>query len=354
MYGPWGPGTGDAGKPPVQPPASWADRDVFVLALTGAGLREHPDRTAALLEELSAWRARPLPAGSRGDAAPTGGAGNLVSAVYEAAAAGAGVMVFLPESPWCDGFGREVIRRRLAPGRRAEAAAETESGTGAGDGPIALYVVDLTRSPVPVSLSDVPLDRLVAIMRRLLAPDGCPWDREQTHESLRPYLVEEAAEALEAIERHQAHTLTDELGDLLLQIAFHAALGETQGRFGPRDVSVAIERKMLYRHPHVFSDWIVADSGEVLRNWEALKGTGAAAVDDDPGTDTWRFLRKAAVRVAEAAFEVAFAAAQGHDERLAAAAKSFREQASKLAAAARCTFGGPSDPPEEEQLLEPS
>jgi uncharacterized protein YabN with tetrapyrrole methylase and pyrophosphatase domain len=247
-------------------------------------------------------------------------------------------MVLLPGSPWADELGRIFIRRRT------EAAAG-----GSGAMAIALYVVDLMPGESQVTLSDVPLDRLAAVMRRLLAPDGCPWDREQTHDTLRPYLVEEAAEALEAIERRQAHTLTDELGDLLLQIAFHAALGEKSGQFGPRDVLLAIERKMMYRHPHVFSDWRVEDAGEVLRNWESLKAAGAAAAGEDPDTARWRPLRKAAVKVAQDAFEVAFAAALGQSERLTGATESLRDKAAQLEAAARRTLGGSCDPPEEEQ-----
>lgn len=335
LYGPWE-GPAVAGRPAPQPPAAWTGKDVLVMEVS-PGVAPGAARTS-VLDELSAWRARPLQAAGQSS---NGGVLDLegaVSAIYEAARGGAGVMVLLPASPWQDALGVEIISRRV------------EAGDAAGE--IALHVVDLSRhDAAPLSLSDVPLDRLAAIMRRLLAPDGCPWDREQTHDTLRPYLVEEVAEALEAIERRQAHTLTDELGDLLLQIAFHAALGEKRGLFGPRDVLMAIESKMMYRHPHVFSDWRVADSGEVLRNWESLKAAGRAEAGGDPDTGKWRPLRKAAVRVAQDAFEVAFSGAQGQAGRLAQAAESLRDQAARLEAAARRTLGGPSGPPEEEQNI---
>ncbi|MDP2873285.1 MAG: MazG nucleotide pyrophosphohydrolase domain-containing protein [Bacillota bacterium] len=297
---------------------------------------------AGVLDELSAWRARSpaLPGILTTETEPEPALADAVSSIYGAARGGAAVMLLLAASPWHDRLGREIIARRLG-------------GAEGGSDKVDLQVLELPSAGATLSLSDVPLDRLVAIMRRLLAPDGCPWDREQTHDTLGPYLVEEAAEALEAIERRQTHMLTDELGDLLLQIAFHAALGEAQGSFGARDVSLAIERKMMYRHPHVFGYWFAADAGEVLRNWETLKAAEAAAAGGVPGpaSGPWRPLRKAAVKVARAAFEVAFAAAQGQRERLAEAAQSLREQAARLRAAAQRTLGGPTRPPEEEQPI---
>jgi len=113
--------------------------------------------------------------------------------------------------------------------------------------------------------------RLVEIMDRLLAPDGCPWDREQTHETLRPYVVEEAYEVVEAIDDGDPEELRSELGDLGLQIVFHAALSKAKGGFDVDGVYRAICEKLIRRHPHVFDDADARNADEVLRNWEAIK-----------------------------------------------------------------------------------
>jgi MazG family protein len=115
------------------------------------------------------------------------------------------------------------------------------------------------------------LPRLVEIMQRLLAPNGCPWDREQTLETLRPYVVEEAHEVVDAIDRGSPSELREELGDLLLQIVFQSELARAKGWFGPDDVVDAICEKLIRRHPHVFGDAVVKDSTEVLANWEVIK-----------------------------------------------------------------------------------
>src|SRR2546427_697022 len=99
--------------------------------------------------------------------------------------------------------------------------------------------------------------RLVDLMARLRGPDGCPWDREQTPESLRPYVIEEAYEVLEAIERGDPDALRDELGDLLLQVVFQAELATEAGRFTIADVASAVIDKLVRRHPHVFGDVLV-------------------------------------------------------------------------------------------------
>ena len=115
------------------------------------------------------------------------------------------------------------------------------------------------------------------IARRLRAPDGCPWDREQTHESLRPYLLEETYELLETIDRGDDDgKLLEELGDVLLQVAMHAAIAGEQGRFDAARVSEAAAVKMVARHPHVFGDTEVSSAEEVLRNWEQQKAVEAA------------------------------------------------------------------------------
>jgi tetrapyrrole methylase family protein/MazG family protein len=112
---------------------------------------------------------------------------------------------------------------------------------------------------------------LTKIMERLRDEDGCPWDREQTHESLKPYLIEEAYEVLEAIESGEDLSLREELGDLLFQVVFHSHIAKEDGRFTIEDVIKDVSEKMIRRHPHVFGDDKVKDSGEVLENWEEIK-----------------------------------------------------------------------------------
>jgi MazG family protein len=109
------------------------------------------------------------------------------------------------------------------------------------------------------------------VVARLRAPGGCPWDREQTHESLRPYLLEETYELLEAIDSGDDAKMMEELGDLLLQVAMHAEIAAEQSRFDAAQVSEAVAAKMVARHPHVFGTTQVASADEVLRNWEHQK-----------------------------------------------------------------------------------
>jgi MazG family protein len=112
---------------------------------------------------------------------------------------------------------------------------------------------------------------LVELMARLRAPDGCPWDREQDSRSLRTYLLEEAYEVLDAIETDDARSLQDELGDLLLQVIFHAQIAREQGRFSIDDVLTRLHDKLVRRHPHVFGTTEVESAQQVVTNWEALK-----------------------------------------------------------------------------------
>ena len=114
-------------------------------------------------------------------------------------------------------------------------------------------------------------DDLERIVARLRAPDGCPWDLEQTHASLKRYLLEECYEVLEALDEGDAEKLCEELGDLLLQIALHAQIAAEAGEFQMNDVLGSINAKLIHRHPHVFGDVKVADAREVEHNWEALK-----------------------------------------------------------------------------------
>jgi len=121
---------------------------------------------------------------------------------------------------------------------------------------------------------------LVRIMERLRGPGGCPWDREQTRESIKPYLIEEAYEVAEAIEDHNIDDLKAELGDLLLQIVFHAEMAREEGLFTVEDVVRGITEKMIRRHPHVFGDTAVRDSADVLRNWARIKAEERKDSDD--------------------------------------------------------------------------
>src|SRR6266487_308085 len=114
-------------------------------------------------------------------------------------------------------------------------------------------------------------EKLVTVQARLRAPNGCPWDREQTHQSLRTYLVEEAYEVLEALESGNDAKFAEEMGDLLLQIVFHSQIAREEGRFTVAEVIREIHNKMIRRHPHVFGKTRAKDSAEVLRNWEQIK-----------------------------------------------------------------------------------
>ena len=119
--------------------------------------------------------------------------------------------------------------------------------------------------------NDSTLSELVAIMARLRGPGGCPWDRKQTHATLRPYLLEEAYEALEAIDAEDDAELCKELGDVLLQVVFHAQIAAEEGRFDIEAVGQAIVDKLIRRHPHVFDDASVDGADEVLLRWEQIK-----------------------------------------------------------------------------------
>jgi tetrapyrrole methylase family protein/MazG family protein len=118
---------------------------------------------------------------------------------------------------------------------------------------------------------DRKLSDLAAIMDRLREEDGCPWDRKQTHESLKNYLIEEAYEVIEAIESGNDSNLKEELGDLLFQVIFHSRLAKEKGTFTLEDVLTEISEKMIRRHPHVFGAGNLKDSDEVLEQWEQIK-----------------------------------------------------------------------------------
>src|SRR5467141_4863187 len=129
-------------------------------------------------------------------------------------------------------------------------------------------------------------EKLVAVQARLRGPNGCPWDREQTHQSLRTYLVEEAYEVLEALESGNDAKFAEEMGDLLLQIVFHSQIAREEGRFTVSDVIREIHDKMIRRHPHVFGTTRAKDSAEVLRNWEQIKAAERRAGDNKRDSKT--------------------------------------------------------------------
>src|SRR5215831_12034729 len=131
---------------------------------------------------------------------------------------------------------------------------------------------DAPRPVAPLPLQDgTTLTRLVGVMRRLLDPGGCPWDREQSFETLRRYVIEEACEVIDAIDGGDRKALREELGDLLLQVVFQAELARREGSFAIDDVVAGIVDKLVSRHPHVFGHLDAKTADEVLRNWEKIK-----------------------------------------------------------------------------------
>jgi tetrapyrrole methylase family protein / MazG family protein len=127
-------------------------------------------------------------------------------------------------------------------------------------------------------------EKLVAVQARLRAPGGCPWDREQTHATLRTYLIEEAYEVLEALEGGDDAKFAEEMGDLLLQIVFHSQIAREERRFTVADVIREVHDKMVRRHPHVFGKQRARSSAEVLKNWEQLKKEERKAVEEQKGS----------------------------------------------------------------------
>ena len=131
-------------------------------------------------------------------------------------------------------------------------------------------------------MSKRTLDDLVEIMAKLRGNPGCPWDKSQTHETLKPFIIEEAYEVVDAISRKNREDLIEELGDLLLQIVFHSRIGEERGEFDIGDVIEGICEKMIRRHPHIFGDVAVEGTDEVLKNWEEIK-KAEKAIEDATG-----------------------------------------------------------------------
>ena len=139
----------------------------------------------------------------------------------------------------------------------------------------------MSQPPVPPERS---IDRLLQIMARLRDPvSGCPWDKEQTFATIAPYTIEEAYEVADAIQRSDIGDLKDELGDLLLQVVFHARIAEEAGQFTFEDVAKSISDKMIRRHPHVFGEHAYGSAAEQTEGWEAIKAGERAAKGKDTG-----------------------------------------------------------------------
>jgi MazG family protein len=127
------------------------------------------------------------------------------------------------------------------------------------------------------------MENLLTIMRRLRGPQGCPWDQKQTHETLRQYMLEEAYEAVDALSENDTLHIVEELGDVLLQIAFHTVIAEETARFSYPNIEKTIVDKLIRRHPHIFGDVNVADADEVVKNWQAIKAQEKAVREKAAG-----------------------------------------------------------------------
>ncbi|MGI5839243.1 MAG: nucleoside triphosphate pyrophosphohydrolase [bacterium] len=195
-------------------------------------------------------------------------AANIITQVYSRAVAADVKLQLMEHYP--DEYEVTVIRAAGVPGEEKKSV-------------VPLYELDridwvdhLTSVFVPATASDSPsrhrtLAALIGVMERLRGEGGCPWDREQTHATLKPYLVEEAYEVVEAIDVGAMDKVCEELGDLLLQVVFHTQLAAERGDFVLADVIESIVEKMIRRHPHVFASTIVRGSGDVLHNWDKIK-----------------------------------------------------------------------------------
>ncbi len=183
--------------------------------------------------------------------------------------------------------------------------------------------------PVPSTREGAHLLDLLRVMARLRRPGGCPWDAEQTHASLARHLLEETHELLEAIETGDDERMRDELGDVLLQVVFHAQIAADDGRWDIDDVAEGLVAKLVHRHPHVFGDTVVGGADEVLVNWEKLKAEEAGErpiVDDGIPASLPALARAAKVQRR--------AAGWGFEWRSAASALGgLREEVDELAAA---------------------
>jgi tetrapyrrole methylase family protein / MazG family protein len=184
----------------------------------------------------------------------------------------------------------------------------------------------LTESKIPEDLSR--FESLVDIIARLRSPDGCPWDRKQTHDSLREYILEESYETLAALDEGDTDKLCEELGDLLLQIILQSQIAREAGEFELADVLTAINKKLIYRHPHVFGEIKVGSAEEVVHNWEILKKAERPAkvsmLESVPKQmPALAYSQKIQQRVAEAGFD--WKDIQGVVEKVVEEVQEFRQ-----------------------------
>jgi tetrapyrrole methylase family protein/MazG family protein len=146
-----------------------------------------------------------------------------------------------------------------------------ESGNG-----VQLSIAGLLHEIRSENMSNYSFEDFMTIIRKLRSKEGCPWDREQTHESLKACLLEECYETIEAINIQDTENLCEELGDILLQVALHSVIAEETNEFSIDQVITAESEKMIRRHPHVFGDVVVSDSEGVIKNWEEIKKSVSA------------------------------------------------------------------------------
>lgn len=184
-------------------------------------------------------------------------------------------------------------------------------------------------------------EKLVDVQAQLRGPGGCPWDREQTHDSLRPYLLEETYEVLEALDSGDDKRLVSELGDLLLQVVFHAQLASEEGRFDAGDVADAIREKLIRRHPHVFGTARARNSTEVLKRWEELKAEERRAEGKPERRSLLEGVPKNLPALSEAFQLTRRASNVGFDwQRLEGVLEKLEEEASELRRASRSGRNG--------------
>jgi tetrapyrrole methylase family protein/MazG family protein len=243
-----------------------------VLTAVGASLDEGCDvRDALTLQETDVIDRDGRPGPARVDTSR----GLLLFQVFDAASASHAKLALMRDYP--DDWGIVLVRqagvRDLEEVRRIPLFQLDRHPV---DHLTAVYV-----PPLPPERRRPGFPSLVGIMARLRAPDGCPWDREQTSQTLKKYFIEETYEVIEAIDADDPTLLCEELGDALLQVVFHAELAAEDGVFNIDDVTAGIVEKLVRRHPHVFGELAVADSAEVLRNWEKIKRAENTEKDAD-------------------------------------------------------------------------
>ena len=237
--------------------ASLALSQVLLPALAAAGLEDAPRFQVAQVADLVDRQAPVLNVDT--PSLLLGLAGDEVGALQ-----GVLLNAYPPEHPLSLVRVRDGQGERVWEGALGELAEGVAGNLAADDG--GAYALGVPALPYPGAVT-----ALEGIMATLLSPNGCPWDREQTHLSLRTYLLEETYEVLDALDQGDTAKLSEELGDLLLQIVFHAQIAVRDGEFRLAEVVNHIVSKLIRRHPHVFGEVTVRDADEVTRNWERLK-----------------------------------------------------------------------------------